>query len=396
MRYPITPEYLAGAPEKLVELYQDLEDEILAYICEQLQTGDANEKTIELIRGMQRRGLPLEKIEKAIRKTLRISKREYDRLFDGALERNRRFYDGTLDMLSLVGEKARTGALQAEIRAIKRQTDGELKNITRSLGFALRGPDGRVTITGLREGYIKVLDDAAMQIQAGAAGYTGAIRNAIERLTDSGIQWVDYDSGWHNHVDVAVRRAAMTSVSQMSGRYSEELAEEIGAEFVEVSAHRGARDKGIGPENHKSWQGKVYHIGGDITYQGKRYKDFRATTGYGTGAGLNGWNCRHKWYPFVPGVMERSYTDEELRDIDPPPFTFEGRQYNAYDATQKQRELEAAMRNVKRRMIAFKAAGDEDACMQARARWRALRQKYKAFSKAAGLPEQWERAKVYG
>ena len=106
-RYPITPEYLSSAPERLVKLYQDLEETILEYICEQLKTGDANEKTIELIRGMQRRGLDLEKIEKAIRKTLHLSQQEYDRLFDGAVERNRAFYDDTLDKLSLVKEKSR-------------------------------------------------------------------------------------------------------------------------------------------------------------------------------------------------------------------------------------------------------------------------------------------------
>lgn len=396
MKYPITPEYLEQAPERLVRLYQKLEETVLEYICEQLKTGDANEKTIELIRGMQRRGLPMVKIEKAIRKTLHLSQREYDELFDGAVSRNRAFYGDILDKLSLVGDKARTAALQAQIRAIKRQTGGELQNITRSLGFALRGADGHVQVAGIQEAYVRILDDAAIQMQAGAFGYTGAIRNAIERLTDSGLQWVDYSTGWHNRVDVAVRRAVMTSVSQMSGRYSEELAEEIGATFVEVSAHRGARDVGTGPKNHKNWQGKVYHIGGDITYEGRRYRDFRTVTGYGTGEGLNGWNCRHKWYPFVPGVMERTYTDAELAAIDPPPFTFEGREYTAYEATQKQRQIEASMRNVQRRITAFQAAGDTDACTQAKAKHLGLSREYKRFSKAAGLPEQRERTRVYG
>ena len=393
--YPITPEYLTNAPERLVKLYQDLEETILEYICEQLKTGDANEKTIELIRGMQRRGLDLDKIEKAIRKTLHLSQREYDSLFDGAVKRNQAFYDDTLDKLSLVGEKARRGGLQAQIRAIKRQTEGELANITRTMGFALRGADGKVTVSGIAQAYTKILDDAVLQVQSGAFSYTGAIRSAIERLADSGLQWVDYDSGWHNRIDVAARRAVMTGISQISGRYSEELADEIDAEFVEVSAHRGARDKGTGPKNHKSWQGKVYHIGGAVTKDGVRYKDFRTTTGYGTGEGLNGWNCRHKWYPFVPGVMERSYTDKELENIDPPPFTYEGKEYTAYEATQKQRQIESAMRNIKRRMVGFQAAGDTEAYTQAKSRYQALSREYRAVSKVAGLPEQRERTKVY-
>lgn len=102
----------------------------------------------------------------------------------------------------------------------------------------------------------------------------------------------------------------------------------------------------------------------------------------------------HKWYPFIPGVMERSYTDEELKNIDPPDFEFEGRTYTAYDATQKQRQIETAMRAQKRKMIGYKAAGDDDAYRSARAKYNALSQEYKAFSKAANLPEQRERMRI--
>lgn len=105
-------------------------------------------------------------------------------------------------------------------------------------------------------------------------------------------------------------------------------------------------------------------------------------------------DVRHKWYPFVPGVMERSYTDEELANIDPPPFTFEGRKYSAYEATQMQRQIETAMRAQKRKMNGYEAAGDTEAYTAAKAKYRALSAKYKAFSKAAQLPEQRQRLKI--
>ena len=163
---------------------------------------------------------------------------------------------------------------------------------------------------------------------------------------------------------------------------------------MEVSAHRGARDKGIGPENHKSWQGKCYHIGGDKTVDGVLYPDFERVTGYGTGEGLAGWNCRHHWTAYIPGVMERTYTDEELANIDPPDFEFEGKTYTAYEATQKQRQLETAMRAQERKMNGYKAAGDEEAYTYAKAKYRALSAEYKKFSKAADLPEQRQRLKI--
>lgn len=102
-------------------------------------------------------------------------------------------------------------------------------------------------------------------------------------------------------------------------------------------------------------------------------------------------DVRHKWYPFVPGVMERSYTDEELANIDPPPFEFEGKKYSAYDATQMQRQIETSMRAQKRKMDGYEAAGDTEAYTAAKAKYNALSAKYKAFSKAAQLPEQRQR-----
>ena len=395
MTYPITGEYFENLPEPLQAIFRELEDDIFEYICYQFRkTGDANEKSIELIRQLQRGGLPMEEIEKRIRKALDLTHNEFNRLFDGAIERNMAFYGDVLDRVGLLYSPAREIALRAQEEAIRAQTLGELINITRSLGFAARGLDGKVVPGTIQESYVRVLDVALMKVQSGTEAYTGAIQGAIDQLAVSGLQWVDYPTGWHNRVEVAARRAVMTGVSQLSARYSDALAKDIGAEFVEVSAHRGARDKGTGPENHKSWQGKVYHVGGDIEYKGKFYRDFETVTGYGTGEGLNGWNCRHKWYPFVPDVMERSYTDEELRNIDPPDFRYQGKTYNAYDATQKQRQLETAMRAQKRKMEGYKAAGADDAYRVADIRYKALSKEYKAFSKAAGLPEQRQRLAI--
>lgn len=394
MKYPLTGDYLQNLPEPMQKLYRDLEDSIFQYICEQFSTGDANEKSIELIKLLQRRGLSLREIEKRIQRTLGLTKRELDLVYDGAISRNRAFFTDTLNKLNLVGARKRMAAMEAEQAALRAQTLDELTNITRSLGFAVRGPDGRVAASPVLEAYQRALDVAIIQVQSGAFSADEAVKNCIRQLAASGLQWVDYESGWHNRIEVAVRRAVMTGISQLSARYSEAMREEIGTDFVEVSAHRGARDKGIGPENHKSWQGKVYHIGGDTTFEGVRYPDFERVTGYGTGEGLNGWNCRHKWYPFVPGINERSYTDAELAAIDPPDFTFEGKTYTAYEATQKQRQLETAMRAKEREMIGYKAAGMDKEYKYAKARYRALSSEYKAFSKAADLPEQRNRIKI--
>ena len=126
----------------------------------------------------------------------------------------------------------------------------------------------------------------------------------------------------------------------------------------------------------------------------ERYPDFVRTCGFGSVTGIGGANCRHSYWPFIEGVSERTYTDRELEEIDPPPFTFEGKTYTRYEATQKQRQIERTIRKLKRERAAFQAAGLDDDGQAVSIRIRRLSGAYKAFSKATGLPEQRERMDI--
>ena len=111
--------------------------------------------------------------------------------------------------------------------------------------------------------------------------------------------------------------------------------------------------------------------------------------------GLEGANCRHKRHSWVEGVSERTYTDEQLAHIDDGlGCTFDGKTYTAYEATQMQRRIERTVRKLKRKKAAYKAAGLREDEQAVNIRLRRLNAKYKAFSAAAGLPEQRERMKV--
>lgn len=127
-----------------------------------------------------------------------------------------------------------------------------------------------------------------------------------------------------------------------------------------------------------------------------KYPDFIQSTGYGTGEGLCGWNCRHSFHPFFPGIDEPSYTEEELQNIDPPPVEYNGKKLTYYEQTQKQRSMETAMRKTKRDIIAAKATGDDDMFTAKSVLLRRQREEYDKFSKAAGLLTQKERTQVYG
>lgn len=389
--YYFTPDILDAMPEPIAELYRTLELKLLKEIADRLKAaGQLNEVTVQSIRALRSHGISTKEIKKAIAETAQISEKELDKLLDDVVERNQAYYTDMIDLAKVTEPEELVNP--SDIAAIEKQMRGELNNISRSMGFLV--DRGRTMLPPARV-YQWALDRAVTEIQSGAISYNQAISNATRHLADSGLTVVDYESGRHDHVDVAVRRAVMTAVSQISDKYTEQGAEYLGTRYYEISAHAGARDVD-GPngwENHKKWQGKVYYESehGEPDPLGK-YPDLVNSTGFGYVDGLSGANCRHRRYPWLEGVSERTYTDAQLENIDKPPFKYEGKTYTTYEATQKQRQIENAIRHWKRRQA---TATNEKDKQTAEIRIRILNQKYKVFSKASGLRMQKERANAY-
>ena len=388
MKYPFQPELLDALPEELAELFRGLEDALLIDICSRLKAADGfNEATVQDIKALRSHGISLEEIKKEINKTTGISEKKLDELLSDVVKRNQQYYTELIDLAHITHPETLVSV--EDTWAIYEQTKQTLRNITRSMGFLV---DAGRTMLPPAKSYQWALDNAVMQVQSGAINYNQAIKAAVKQLADSGLKVVDYESGHRDHVDVAVRRAVMTGVSQLCSKYTEQAAEYLETPYYEVSAHAGARDvPGQSPwSSHKEWQGKVYSIRtSDI------YPSIYDACGLGAVDGLEGANCRHRRFPWVEGVSERTYTDEQLEHIDDGfGCTFEGRTYTAYEATQEQRRVERTIRKLKREKAAYKAAGLHEEEQAVNIRLRRLNAKYKAFSAAAGLPEQKERLKV--
>ena len=75
---------------------------------------------------------------------------------------------------------------------------------------------------------------------------------------------------------------------------------------------------------------------------------------------------------------------------------FEGRHYTLYEATQRQRRLETFVRKTKRKILIDEATGDAEKLQWDQIRLVRQREEYHRFSKAAGLPEQYERMEKAG
>lgn len=392
MRYPFQPDLLDALPEELAELFRGLEDALLVDICSRLKAADGfNESTVQDIKALRSHGISIDEIKKEINKTTGISEKKLDELLSDVVKRNQQYYT---DLIYISGvTKPDVMVDMATIDAIKRQTLDEMRNITRTMAFVL---DGGRTVLEPHKAFTWACDSAMLKVQSGAISYNQAIEEAVKQLADSGIKTVDYESGHVDQIDVAARRAVMTGVNQINQRYAEQSTDYLETDLVETSAHIGARNTGVGPMNHESWQGQWFRWSEKPRTSDGNYPDFIATTGYGTGEGLGGWNCRHTFTPVVEDVNEPTYSRADLDAMkgENRKFTFEGKEYDGYTATQEQRKVERTIRKLKREKAAYNAAGLSEKEQAVSIRLRRLNAKYKAFSKRAGLPEQKERLKV--
>ena len=391
MKFPFQPSLLEALPEEIAELFRGLEDTLLADICSRLKTGTVGETTVLDIKALRSHGIDLKEIENAISETSGISEKKLKKLLEEVVEKNQQYYNEVITLADVT--KPETLVNASDIDAIKRQTLQEMRNITRTMAFVV---DAGRTILKPQKALTWALDAALLQVQSGAVSYNTAIANAVKQLADSGLRMVDYESGRSDQVDVAARRAVMTGVNQINQKYAEQSTEYLETDLVETSAHIGARNIGNVPENHEMWQGKWYRWSEKPQTSTGEYPDFIETTGYGTGAGLGGWNCRHTFYPVVEGVSEATYSQADLDAMkgENRKFKLEGQEYDGYTATQEQRSIERTIRKLKREETAYNAAGLRDKELAVSIRIKRLSAKYKAFSRAAGLPEQRERMKV--
>ena len=379
----LTPDELKVAPDNIVALYQRLEDDIITDIARRLEKAGEITGTAEWqIYMLTEMGKDLDDIKSKIAEVNHKSKAEVENLFDEAIARSvgrdnllfQQAGKGTLDL-------AKNAGMQQFIAASAAKTAGDLKNLTKSLGFK----DGN-QFKPIARFYQDTLNYAQFQVASGAFSCQQAIRIATAKMVESGIRIVDYESGVSTRVDVAVRRATLTGINQTSGVITMRWLDEVGGEYVEVTAHTGARP------DHAVWQGKVYKVNGSE----KEYPNLAEATGYGSVTGLKGANCRHDFNAFFPGISERNYTDKELENIDPPPFEYNGKTYTHYEATQKQRQIERAIRKTKQEMIVYDTTGLKKDFTMASVKLRRQKELYRDFSAKAGLRTKDERHQLYG
>ena len=374
----LPPSYLDAMPDAFVQLAQQVEDEILQDVARRIgKMGTLTETADWQLWRYQQTEAVRENVVKLLAKYSGKSEATIRRLLkEAATEAMERedaiYYHYNLEPTPF----EESAALNNLLNAGARQTCGTWRNLTATTAN---------TVSGAFE---RTLDVAWGKVATGAFDYKTAVKQAVDSLADE-MPEITYPSGHTDSLEVAARRAVLTGVNQTAGKLQEARMDEMNVEFVETSAHGGARP------SHAEWQGRRFHRGGAVDYLGKHYPDFEQATGYGTGAGLCSWNCRHTFFAVFPELGDPpTWTEESLQELNARNIEYNGKLYTQYEVNQMQRARERNVRKWKKRYLAESAAGSDTT--DSAVRLKAARQSLSEFAKATGGRVDSARTSVHG
>lgn len=369
----LRPEYLAGLPDPILALYEQAELDILRNMAERISRYDY------WIPAADWQNVKLKEAGRLQEDILRILAR-----YSGKTETELR---SLMEKAATEGLRSDRSVYEAHGETVPPFSDSEVLVNTLNAGYRATRQTmrnlTRTTANTASQQFERALDRAWMQVKSGAFSYDQAVVSAIKDLAAKGVESIRYPTGHTDTIETAVRRAVVTGINQTTLRLQDALAEEMDCDLVEVSAHAGARP------SHAVWQGKIYSRSGES----KKYPKLSTATGYGTGAGLGGWNCRHNMYPYYEG-SPRAYTDEQLKEYNAKSITYNGRKMTEYDASQVQRSIERNIRRWKREYAALEAAKQDTG--PAAAKLRSWRERERDFLAQTGLKKQSARSQVAG
>src|SRR5574344_1980486 len=396
----LTPEQIDLLADKyIIGLFQELEQDIIADIARRVRATGRLTETAELMAGsMVEQGYSANKIradvmramraDKALQDEIAINTKEYKQFITDEIKATVRkaklagndlvadagmmAYNNDLSMWEQARQSlSKPNSLSQIMDAFKKQTANELRNLTKTTGFK-----GTV-LQPVMSAYQREMDMALVKLATGTFSYDQICNDVVHNLAQSGLRTIDYASGRSYQLDTAARMSVRTGMSQLSGRITEANIESTGVDLVITSQHMGSR-----PE-HAAWQGKAFCYKG----QTKKYPNFEESTGYGTVTGLKGANCSHDFDPYWEGI---SVKEEPLKE--PDPVMVDGKEYDYYAATQKQRLMERNIRATKREIEAQKAIGGDTSVLQANLRKQTA--DYHKFSADVGIRAKDNRLRV--
>lgn len=377
--------WIEGLPDPIVENLEALNRYVVLRVCERIRKiGDIGAADAHRLKSaVEYAAGDLRAMEQEIARITRKNVKDIDALFEEVAKENLDFAAVYFKARNMepIQSYAQVAALEAFVRAAKAQAMDGLTNIsnTHMIGFKRRG-----AVVLLREYYISAIDRAITFVQTGTVDYHTAVRSTVKEMAKSGLRRVTFEPkapgkpGYSRRLDSQARMNILEGVRRLNGEMMEETGRRFGADGVEISAHA------LCAPDHIDIQGRQY-----------RREEWDRING-GLQRPIGTLNCHHFATPIIYGVSRPVYSRGELEEINRrsnEAVEWKGREMTRYEASQKQRQLETAIRYAKDERDAMKAAGDKIGAAQARKKSASLGREYKAFCEKTGLTPRLERTR---
>lgn len=355
----LSPRYLEGISDELVEIYAQLETDILQDMARRIaRLGKITDATRWQAQLLAEAGALKKRVYALLKKYDPAIQKEIKAIYNDALIKNARA-DNRIFTAAL-GHGVSDINAQVMLASI-RKTYTDLSRLTITTAYTTE------------QQFVQQANNAYMQVVSGAFDYDAATKTACDNLARDGITGVQYMNGKpvHRSIEAAVRMNILTGVNQTASAMTMSNCEELGCDLVETTAHIGARP------SHEEWQGQIFSLSGT----NPKYRPF-SVCGLGEPDGICGINCRHSYYPYFEG-LEKHYTQSDLDEMESESVEYNGKTYTRYEGEQKLRGIERNVRKYKRQALTQEAAGlDNTAARRKIGEWQAAA---RDFTKQTGI-----------
>lgn len=375
----LSESYLNSLPEPIAKNMEALNQYVVERICKRIEK--IGKLTVQdagkLYSAIEFAGADLDAVQKELTRIMGLNKKALEAMFEDVAAENVDFANTYYKArgMETLKDYTENAALRSFVEAAKRTAADGVTNLSSTTMIGIKS--GK-RVLPLREYYIQTIDKAITFAQTGTVDYYTAMRSTVKEMASGGLRRVTFESGYSRRLDSQVRMNLLDGVRQLNMQMLEQTGKEFGADGVEISAHA------LCAPDHQRIQGKQYS-----------FAEFERLN-RSLERPIGELNCHHFTTQIVLGVSKPVYSSSELREINKrsnAKVSYGGKTYTRYEASQRQRQLETAIRYAKDERDACFAAGDKLGATQARKKSAALTAEYKRFSEAAGLTKRMERTR---
>ena len=350
----LTPDYLdkIAYTNKIVQMYEELNTKLTKQIISKLKdSGDLTSFTKHQLKTLAKRG-GKEMFIEALNTTSALSskrKKELIALFTEITKHDLKSYKTLYDYR---GKEMQLNEEQLKILNNSiRITDKELKNFTKTIAFSTQ------------KDFVDALDEMYLQVGTGAVDYNTAFRETTNKLVEKGITLITKD-GKNRSLEASVRQSVLWGVRQNARLLNKDIGEYLGCDGVQINISPNCRD------DHRPINGQVFKLNSRVWNNHKHL--------------LNDFGCQHYESFLILDIEDNIYTQEEIDEANNKTVNYNGETLSYYDASQKLRSYERAVRNAKKTYVSNPTPENKSKVSKAQSNVR-------KYCQATGLERQYDR-----